>query len=334
MKIFFYSIGILITFFILWISIAIYPILTIKKIDQNFPLVDLPSENIDSYLFNNENKIDNIFPNAEKKIYWHENIKNSKTKYSIVFIHGFTTTGYQSKIFLEKIASELESNLFITRLSGHGVPYEGTNQISVDKMMYDVAEAINIGALIGERVLLMGHSLGGALSMLAANDSVLVNKIDKLILFAPGNSGLTSFGIGNAMLSSVVSKTGDLCIVIDCNIRTRLSLPENEQWEDYFTTNFDTKKLYEAITIAFATDDIEYDKVTTPALIFYDKDDKLVNSVRLKFNFKRWATKNKVIEIEADQSDWGQHMFPSVSNSHLDSLFIFEIKDWLGIKND
>ena len=41
----------------------------------------------------------------------------------------------------------------MTRLSGHGVPYEGTNQMQIDKIMYDVAEAI----IIGERTIETGE---------------------------------------------------------------------------------------------------------------------------------------------------------------------------------
>ena len=76
-------------------------ILKIEKLPKNFPIVSNLPEDLDIYLQQKESKVRGIFPNAVKKIYWNKNTKD-KTKYSIVFIHGFTTTGYQSKNFLEK----------------------------------------------------------------------------------------------------------------------------------------------------------------------------------------------------------------------------------------
>mgnify|MGYP001411968915 CR=1 FL=1 len=202
------------------------------KLPNNFPNVSDIPENIDDYLEQKESEVSDIYPYAEKTVFWNNSNKN-KTKYSIVFIHGFTTTGYQSKEFLNKLSAELNANLFVTRLSGHGVPYEGTKQMQIDKIMYDVVEAIIIGERIGENVILIGHSLGGALSMLAANDELLSKKIDTLVLFAPGNSGISPFAFMNTLISSLVDRTGSLCWLIDCDPRSFMDLPEDEKWENY-----------------------------------------------------------------------------------------------------
>ena len=328
MKKIFYLLLAIIGFFIVWIGIAIFPILTVEKLPKNFPIVSYIPEDIDIYLQQKESGVSGIFPNAEKTIYWNNNTKD-KTKYSIVFIHGFTTTGYQSKDFLEKLSTELDANLFITRLSGHGVSYEGTKEMQIDNIMHDVSEAIIIGERIGENVILIGHSLGGALSMLAVDDETLSKKIDTLILFAPGNSGFSPFALMNTLISSLVDRTGSLCWLIECDPRSFMDLPEDEKWENYFATDFDTNIFYQIARIPFATDSISYDKISTSALVFYDENDKLVNAGKLKSNFKRWTTKNKVVPIETAETDWGRHMFPSIANSHLDDFFISEVVSWL-----
>ena len=212
---------------------------------------------------------------------------------------------------------------------GHGVPYEGTKQMQIDKIMYDVAEAIIIGERIGENVILIGHSLGGALSMLAADDELLSKKIDTLVLFAPGNSGISPFAFVNTLISSLVDRTGSLCWLIDCDPRSFMDLPEDEKWENYFATDFDTNIFYQIARIPFATDSISYDTISTSALVFYDENDRLVNAGKLKSNFEKWAAKNKVVSIETLETDRGGHMFPSIANPHLDQLFLNEIKNWL-----
>ena len=264
-----------------------------------------------------------------KKLFYGTIVKKNRTKYSIVFIHGFTTTGYQSKEFLNKLSSELNANLFMTRLSGHGVPYEGTKQMQIDKIMYDVSEAIIIGEKIGKNVILVGHSLGGALSMLAADDEVLSKKIDTLVLFAPGNSGFSSFAFTNTLISSLVDRTGSLCWLIDCDPRSFMELPDDEKWENYFATDFDTNIFYQIARIPFATDSISYETISTSALVFYDENDRLVNASKLKSNFKKWAAKNKIVSVETLETDRGRHMFPSISNPHLDQMFLDEIKNWV-----
>ena len=328
MKKIFYSLLAFIGIFLIWIGIAIFPILTVEKLPNNFPRVSNIPEDIDAYLEKQESEVSDIYPYAEKTVLWNNSNKN-RTKYSIVFIHGFTTTGYQSKEFLNKLSSELDANLFMTRLSGHGVPYEGTKQMQIDKIMYDVSEAINIGEKIGENVILVGHSLGGALSMLAADDEVLSKKIDTLVLFAPGNSGFSSFAFTNTLISSLVDRTGSLCWLIDCDPRSFMELPDDEKWENYFATDFDTNIFYQIARIPFATDSISYETISTSALVFYDENDRLVNASKLKSNFKKWAAKNKIISVETLETDRGRHMFPSISNPHLDQMFLDEIKNWV-----
>jgi len=324
----FYSLLAFIGIFLIWIGIAIFPILTVEKLPNNFPRVSNIPEDIDAYLEKQESEVSDIYPYAEKTVLWNNSNKN-RTKYSIVFIHGFTTTGYQSKEFLNKLSSELDANLFMTRLSGHGVPYEGTKQMQIDKIMYDVSEAIIIGEKIGENVILVGHSLGGALSMLAADDEVLSKKIDTLVLFAPGNSGFSSFAFANTLISSLVDRTGSLCWLIDCDPRSFMELPDDEKWENYFATDFDTNIFYQIARIPFATDRISYDTISTSALVFYDENDRLVNASKLKSNFKKWAAKNKIVSVETLETDRGRHMFPSISNPHLDRIFLDEIKKWV-----
>ena len=328
MKKIFYSLLAFIGIFLVWIGIAIFPILSVEKLPNNFPRVSSIPEDIDAYLEKKESEVSDIYPYAEKTVLW-KNSKKNRTKYSIVFIHGFTTTGYQSKEFLNKLSSELDANLFMTRLSGHGVPYEGTKQMQIDKIMYDVSEAIIIGEKIGENVILVGHSLGGALSMLAADDEVLSKKIDTLVLFAPGNSGFSSFAFTNTLISSLVDRTGSLCWLIDCNPRSFMELPDDEKWENYFATDFDTNIFYQIARIPFATDSISYETISTSALVFYDENDRLVNASKLKSNFKKWAAKNKIVSVETLETDRGRHMFPSISNPHLDQMFLDEIKNWV-----
>ena len=150
-----------------------------------------------------------------------------------------------------------------------------------------------------------------------------------MVLFAPGNSGISPFAFMNTLISSLVDRTGSLCWLIDCDPRSFMDLPVDEKWENYFATDFDTNIFYQIARIPFATDSISYDTISTSALVFYDENDRLVNAGKLKSNFEKWAAKNKVVSIETLETDRGRHMFPSIAKQNLDNLFLDKIKNWL-----
>ena len=79
---------------------------------------------------------------------WNNSDTKEKTEYAFVFLHGVLATGHQHELSVRKIADSLGANLFITRLSGHGVPYEGTKLMKAENLLKDAVEAIEVGSKI------------------------------------------------------------------------------------------------------------------------------------------------------------------------------------------
>ena len=281
------------------------------------------SGNIENYIFEKESSIQNIAPKATKEIIWQDKLIKSATEYSIIFIHGFSTTSYIHEESVMKIADTLNANVFFTRLSGHGASYEGLDKLTAENLLRDTAEAVEIGSRIGNKVILIGHSLGGALSTLVSADANLQKKIHGLVLFAPANSGVTRMTPLMAFAALFLNK-------IENDPVEEFQLPINQNWDKHFFTTLDTSVIFEASKIIMATDEVDYQSITMPLIVFYDENDILVNDGKLRKNYEKWGGLKELHKVEASKSDPTRHMFPSsYINPHLDEQFVLKIKSWV-----
>jgi esterase/lipase len=106
-----------------------------------------------------------LIPDTAKRIRWNQDRTNSKTRYSIVYLHGFSATRQEIAPVGAMVADALGANLFETRLAGHGHLQHPLEGIRAEDWLDDAAEALSIGAMIGERVIVMGTSTGATLAL-------------------------------------------------------------------------------------------------------------------------------------------------------------------------
>lgn len=125
------------------------------------PEISLP---VDKWLADQERIVSlktPLIPGTEKHIHWYQNQTGSKTPISLVYLHGFSATRKELSPVPERVADALGANLFETRLKGNGQSERQMEGIRAEDWLNDAAEALTIGAAIGERVILMGTSNGG-----------------------------------------------------------------------------------------------------------------------------------------------------------------------------
>ena len=73
----------------------------------------------------------------------------------------------------EEVARALGANLFFTRLTGHGRTGAAMAEATAEDWLADMAEAMEIGRRLGQRVVVIGTSTGGTLAAIAATDPQL-----------------------------------------------------------------------------------------------------------------------------------------------------------------
>ncbi|MCF0217816.1 MAG: alpha/beta hydrolase [Malacoplasma sp.] len=108
---------------------------------------------------------------------------NSNSNKVVVFIHGFATTSEYFDDFIESFIGDY--NYYAIQLPGHG--YAKLNhKKQLDPIFYAeyVAEWIKLKGF--EDVVLMGHSMGGGIALMVANQ--LKDLISKLVIITPMNS--------------------------------------------------------------------------------------------------------------------------------------------------
>ena len=123
-------------------------------------------EDIDSFLENQEKMVRGLRPGTEKKVLWAQG-NGVKTKTSIVFIHGFSASRVEIDPVIDLIAAELNTNVYFTRLRGHGQDGKALGEATYEQLLDDTIEAIEIGKSIGDDVVLIGCSTGCSLIHIA-----------------------------------------------------------------------------------------------------------------------------------------------------------------------
>jgi len=89
---------------------------------------------------------------------------NNPTPFVFIYLHGITDSAFQGKDLARSLYNSGQ-NVLVTRLSGHGVDVVNINQIKVADWQNDVDKAIERAKLLGQKVVLMGLSTGGALTI-------------------------------------------------------------------------------------------------------------------------------------------------------------------------
>ncbi len=118
----------------------------------------------------------------EARILWSDTLKR-KTPYSIVYLHGFGASQGEGHPVHQWLADTLKANAFLARLDGHGrSDREAMEGLRAKDLMESAWEALAIGAALGDSVIVIGTSTGGALALWAAPK---VPTVSQVLLYSP-----------------------------------------------------------------------------------------------------------------------------------------------------
>ena len=153
-----------------------------SDLDLSIKELNVPLSELDNYILEKENKIENLKPDNEARIVWADSIR--KTEYSIVYLHGWSASQEEGDPLHEELAKRYGCNLYLSRLAGHGINDNNSFlELTPNKIWESAKEALLIGNLIGEKTILMSCSTGGTLSIyLAAN---YPEKVFAQMLYSP-----------------------------------------------------------------------------------------------------------------------------------------------------
>lgn len=268
------------------------------EIDTTLHPVDLP-EDLDAYLVKSEAAFNDIVPGAEKTIVW-AGERGVRTPLSIVNIHGFSACRQETAPVSDLVAQELGANLFYTRLAGHGRGSDAMLDGSVNAWLNDAREALEIGKKLGDEVVIIGVSTGGAAATWLTAQSTS-EPIAALILISP------NYGPADERSRILLWPWGET--LAEYLIGPERSWePPNELTEKYWTTRYPTPSLLPMMGMVKLGSEVDFASLQEPTLMIYSPDDQTVNPDTIVEAFDQWGSKRKELVRFTDSEDPGQHV--------------------------
>jgi len=219
----------------------------------------------------------NLVPGTEKRVRWFGGRRNSKTRYAIVYLHGFSASRQEIAPVESMVADALEANLYETRLSGHGLQHDALSGVRAEDWLNDAAESLAVGSAIGEEIVLMGTSTGATLA-LAMYDHPLFARVSALVLISPNfgprdrDAELLTWPGGPQLAHMVAGET-------------RSWTPSNEKQARFWSTTYPMDAVVEMMRLVrFVRDKLPL-RLEQSLLVFYSPADQVVDTERIQQAF-------------------------------------------------
>lgn len=148
-----------------------------------YPSVPSDPIGLENYLLQREDTVLGLKPGNEAKIIWADSLTKNKTEYSIVYIHGFGASEMEGHPVHRELAQYFGTNLFLARLPEHGIQRDDAmKHLTAQKLADAAREAYAVGKSLGDKVVIIGTSMGAALTIMLASEQ---EDIEAIVLYSP-----------------------------------------------------------------------------------------------------------------------------------------------------
>ncbi len=150
------------------------------------PAVNLPASltGLEKQINDSEKAIKGIKPDNEARIIWADSSKKEKTRIAILYLHGFSASQAEGDPVHMDLAKKYHANLYLARLAEHGIARGDSTMISLTADEYEgsAEKALMITEKLGDEVIVIGTSAGGALTLFLASRHP---EIKAIVLYSP-----------------------------------------------------------------------------------------------------------------------------------------------------
>ncbi|MDT8414836.1 MAG: alpha/beta hydrolase [Flavobacteriaceae bacterium] len=145
--------------------------------------LNVPLKNLDNYLSQKESEIEGIKQDNQAKVIWAKDFYQQKSTISFVYLHGFGASHKEGEPVMSMLSEKYNANVYMARLKEHGINRANSFEyLSPENYIASALEALEIGKMLGEKVILVSTSTGGTLSLILASQD---KDILALILYSP-----------------------------------------------------------------------------------------------------------------------------------------------------
>lgn len=131
-----------------------------------------------------EQSVKGIKPDNQARIVWADSSKKEKTKIAFLYLHGFSASQAEGDPVHKDLAKKYNANLYLSRLAEHGIDKSDSTMIGLTAGEYEVSaeRALAIAEKLGDEVVVIGTSAGGALTLFLASRHP---EIKAIVLYSP-----------------------------------------------------------------------------------------------------------------------------------------------------
>ncbi len=174
--------GVFVLAIVLAITYMLGPKLETTELTIHYP-TEINTSDVETYLQAREDSVVGLKEGNEAYVVWADSTTKTKTPYSIVYIHGFGASPMEGDPVHRFLAAHFGANLFVTRLPEHGIRRtNGMEYLTPEKLADAAGEAYSVGKALGQEVIIVGTSMGGALTLLLASQQP---DIKALVTYSP-----------------------------------------------------------------------------------------------------------------------------------------------------
>ncbi len=263
-----------------------------------------------------------IRPQNEARIAWADSTKKAKTKVALLYLHGFGASNKEGYPVDENLGKKFGCNVYLARLAEHGLEKGEENflDFTAEAFYQSGEKALAIAQQLGDSVVIVGTSAGGALSLFLASRHP---EIKAVLTYSPAirlfrkDAALMGGPWGLQLAHFVTGKNHNDWVF------------KNEQHKKFWTNHqrfegivqFATFQRYTMIPETFA-------KVKCPVFVgFYyeneEKQDKVVSVAAMHEMFDQLGTPQYLKRKIA---------FPRANSHVIASQFLSE--DWQGVERE
>lgn len=236
-------------------------------------------------------------PSLRKRIVW-QTPNKIKTPFSILYLHGFSASPMEMTPIPEKIAEAMRANLYLPRLTGHGTK-NGLDLLNTkpQSWLQDAFEAFEVARRLGDEVIIIGNSMGAALTLWLTSQQY--GRVHSQVLLSP------YFKLNHPIGAFMDTHVG-YQIARSFSGNWRNLHPQNALQELYWTTTYPLRAVGNTTALVkYLSKNIDYSRVQVPTQVVYTHHDKTVDSKAIENRFTRIGSSLKVL-VPFDDSN--QHV--------------------------
>ncbi len=269
-----------------------------------------------------ESGVANLRPGAQKRIVWSDPARPAPTPIAIVYLHGFSASPEEIRPLPDDVAGALGANLFFARLAGHGRDGAALGAVRVNDWINDLAEAIETGRRLGDRVVLIGASTGASLLAWAAVRPDLVRDVAALVLISP------NFGLADPAARLLTLPWAEHLVGLVVGPEYAFE-PANAEQARWWTTRYPARALLPMAETAQLAREAPLGEAALPALFIYSPRDEVVAPALIEDAYDRWGGGKSIIQV-TDSKVRAQHVIAGrIMSPETTPALAERIVDWL-----